>query len=456
MTRSLARACALALAFAALAFSSSAIAQTATFAAAAPAPQPVYRLVHAGTLIDGTGSAPRKSVDVLVKDGRIEAVGEKVDAPAGTTEIDLRAYTVLPGLIDCHTHLTHGPAGPDLALRAVTRGPADAAIASVAFAKTTLEAGFTTVRNVGAGQFVDVALKRAIDAREIPGPRMITATNALSIVGGHGDVNGYEPGILEDHLDYTEGLATGPEECRKAVRYAHKHGAGVIKIMSTGGVLSANDALSARQFSDEELHALVDEAKLLGLKVCCHAHGAAGILAAVKAGVASIEHGTFLDDDCIREMKARGTYLVPTRSAGEWVHEKAQSGQLPRFAIAKALEVGPVMRTSFQRAYRSGVKIAFGTDAGVFPHGQNAREFRFMTDLGMKPMDAIVAATGSAADLLGWSEVGTIQKGRFADFVVVDGDPLKDITLLERPVAVLKGGVFALDGRTAGTTARSN
>ncbi|MEP7027255.1 MAG: amidohydrolase family protein, partial [Candidatus Eisenbacteria bacterium] len=231
------------------------------------------------------------------------------------------------------------------------------------------------------------------------------------------------------------------------VRYAHKHGAGVIKIMSTGGVLSAGDALSARQFSDAELAAIVDEATLLGLKVCCHAHGAAGIKAAVRAGVASIEHGTFLDDEAIRLMKEHGTYLVPTRSAGEWVYAGAQNGTLPPFSVAKALEVGPVMRTSFQKAYRAGVKIAFGTDAGVFPHGQNAREFHSMTELGMKPMEAIVCATGSAADLLGWMDVGRVAPGDFADFVVVRGNPLTDITLLERPSAVVKGGVFALDRR---------
>jgi imidazolonepropionase-like amidohydrolase len=191
----------------------------------------------------------------------------------------------------------------------------------------------------------------------------------------------------------------------------------------------------------------VDEATLLGLKVCCHAHGAAGIKAAIRAGVASIEHGTFLDDEAIQMMKERGTYLVPTRCAGEWVYAAAQNGTLPPFSVAKALEVGPVMRSSFQKAYRAGVKIAFGTDAGVFPHGLNAREFRYMTDLGMKPMEAIVCATGSASDLLGWKEVGHVAPGNFADFVVVKGDPLADITLLEHPSAVIKGGVFVLDAR---------
>jgi imidazolonepropionase-like amidohydrolase len=224
--------------------------------------------------------------------------------------------------------------------------------------------------------------------------------------------------------------------------------------MSTGGVLSSGDALSARQFSDEELRAIVDEATLLGLKVCSHAHGAAGIKAAIKAGVASIEHGTFLDDEGIRLMKEHGTYLVPTRSAGEWVYAHAKIGALPPYAIPKALEVGPVMRACFEKAYKAGVKIAFGSDAGVCPHGENAKEFGFMTDLGMKPMDAIVSATGAAADLLGWNEVGRVEKGRYGDFVVVHGDPLKDIRLLEKPVAVLKGGQFVLDERGRETAAQ--
>ena len=239
------------------------------------------------------------------------------------------------------------------------------------------------------------------------------------------------------------------------MRYAVKHGAGVIKVMSTGGVLSAGTKLASRQFTDEELHAIVDEATLLGLKVACHAHGAAGIKAAVQAGVASIEHGTFLDDECIRLMKERGTWLVPTRSAGEWVYARAKTGALPHYTIPKALEVGPVMRGSFEKAYKAGIKIAFGTDAGVYPHGDNAKEFAFMTDLGMKPMEAIVSATSSASDLLGWNEVGTIAPGRFGDFVVVRGDPLADIHVLEHPVAVLKGGALVRDERARDSAAQA-
>jgi imidazolonepropionase-like amidohydrolase len=217
--------------------------------------------------------------------------------------------------------------------------------------------------------------------------------------------------------------------------------------MSTGGVLSANDALDARSFSDAELNAIVDEAKLLGLKVCSHAHGVEGIRSAVKAGVTSIEHGTYLDDETARLMKEKGCWLVPTRMAGEWVYDQATKGGIPPHAVEKALQVGPIMRDSFRRAYRAGVKIAFGTDAGVFPHGTNAKEFKLMTDLGMSPMEAIVTATKSASDLLGWNEVGLVEKGRYGDLVAVHGDPLADITLLEHPDVVIKGGQVVRDSR---------
>ena len=414
-------------------------------ARAADPPAPRWVLLEGATLLDGTGKAAR-AADVLLKDDRIEAIGGNLTAPDGATTIGLAGYTLLPGLIDCHTHLTHEVSSGSL-LKGVTDMPADAAIVSTLYARRTLEAGFTTVRDVGAGGFVDVSLKRAIERGLVPGPRMIVATNALSTVGGHGDANGYHPGILEDHLDYTQGLPTGADECRKAVRYAHKHGAGVIKIMTTGGVLSANSVLAARAFSDAEIAAMVDEAHLLGLKVCAHAHGAEGIKAAVKGGVSSIEHGTYLDDEGVRLMKQKGCWLVPTRSAGEWVYDQADKGGIPPHAVAKAKQVGPIMRDAFRRALAGGVKIAFGTDAGVFPHGQNAREFKFMTDLGMSPMAAIVSATSGAAELLGWNEVGMIEKGRFADFVAVRGDPLADITLLERPSMVIKGGTVVVDRR---------
>ena len=421
------------------------VAPAAPLLAAEP-PTPRWVLLKGATLLDGKGGSPRRGVDVLVKDDRIESIGANLAAPAGARTVDLAGLTLLPGLIDCHTHLTFEVSGASQ-LRAVTETTADQAIRATIFARRTLEAGFTTVRNVGASEFVDVALKKAIDGGVVPGPRMIVSTNSFSTIGGHGDANGFRPGILEDHLDYTQGLPTGADECRKAVRYAHKHGAGVIKIMTTGGVLSANDALDARGFSDAEIAAIVDEAHLLGLKVCSHAHGAEGIKAAVRGGVNSIEHGTYLDDEGVKLMKEKGCWLVPTRCAGEWVFDQADKGGIPPYAVAKAKQVGPIMRESFRRALNGGVKIAFGTDAGVYPHGQNAREFKFMTDLGMSPMAAIVSATSGAAELLGWNEVGVVEKGRYADFVAVRGDPLADITLLERPSLVIKGGAVVADHR---------
>lgn len=390
-------------------------------ALAADPPVPRWLLLTGATLIDGRGGAPQRGVEVLVKNDRIESIGANLAAPAGATTLDLAGQTLLPGLIDCHTHLTFEVSAGTL-LRGVTETPADQAIGATLFARRTLEAGFTTVRNLGASEFVDVALKKAIDRGLVPGPRMIVSTNSFSTIGGHGDANGYRPGILEDHLDYTQGLPTG-------------------------GVLSANDALDARAFSDAEIEAIVDEAHLLGLRVCAHAHGAEGLKAAVRGGVNSIEHGTYLDDEGVNLMKQKGCWFVPTRSAGEWVFDQADKGGIPPHAVAKAKQVGPIMRDSFRRALNGGVKIAFGTDAGVFPHGQNAREFKFMTDLGMSPMAAIVSATSGAAGLLGWNEVGVVERGRYADFVAVPGDPLDDITLLERPSLVIKGGAVVIDRR---------
>src|SRR5262249_9971052 len=286
----------------------------------------------------------------------------------------------------------------------------------------------------------------------VPGLLMFAPTLAMLPVGGHVDANNYAPGIAEYGPDWKHGVIAGPQDCRPAIRYAVKHGADVIKIMSSGGVLSAGDALDARQFSDEELHLLVEEASFLGRRVCSHAHGAEGIRAAVVAGVASIEHGTYVDEDGLRLMKEKGTFLVPTRLAGETVMAHADAGLLPDWAVAKAREDGTAMRTNFVRAVKSGVRIALGTDSGVYPHGQNAREFKLMCDGGMSPMASLLAGTREAADLIGTKDVGVLEPGRWADLVAVEGDPLTDITVLERPAVVLKGGRIAFD-RRAGTPA---
>lgn len=403
-------------------------------------------VVRAGILIDGTGRNSLPNYEILIEDGRIVEVAPKVRAPADAVTLDLTGHTVMPGFIDCHTHLTL-EVGPDWAVRHVKESPADLAIRGAASARRTLEAGFTTVRDVGSEGFADMALARAIERGWVPGPRVIACGHSISIVGGHGDANGYAPGVLEGPESWREGVVANPGDARAAVRYQVKHGARAIKIMSTGGVLSAGDAVTARQFSDEELSALVDEAAHSGLKVACHAHGAEGIKAAIRAGVASIEHGTYLDDEAVKLMKQRGTYLVPTRLAGEAVLEAAHAKALPDWAIAKSYEVAPLMRTSFTRAVRAGVPIAFGTDAGVFPHGLNAREFVLMVEGGMTPLQAILSATREASKLLGRPDLGQIAPGKLADLVAVRGNPLDDVALLQNPRLVMKEGVIVVDRR---------
>ncbi len=403
-------------------------------------------VVRAGILIDGSGRQALSHYEILVEKGRIVEVAPKVTAPADAVVLDLTGHAVMPGFIDCHTHLTL-EVGPGWDVRHVKEAATDLALRGAASARKTLEAGFTTVRDVGSEGFADVALQRAVDRGWTPGPRIVPSGHSISIVGGHGDANGYAPGILESDDSWREGVVANPGDARSAVRYQVKHGARAIKIMSTGGVLSAGDAVTARQFSDEELAALVDEASHAGLRVACHAHGDEGIKAAIRAGVASIEHGTYLDDEAIRLMKQRGTYLVPTRLAGEAVLEAAHAQALPDWAIAKSFEVAPLMRNSFTRAVRAGVPIAFGTDAGVFPHGLNAREFQLMVEGGMTPMQAILSATREAARLLGRDDVGQIAPGRFADLVAVRGNPLDDVALLQEPRLVMKGGVVVVDRR---------
>lgn len=400
-------------------------------------------VLKAARLIDGTGAPPITNAVVIVTDNKITAVGDarSVRVPSGAKVTDLGNATLLPGFIDAHTHLIGRVLGDPDGQNAVVRDYAGfGAILGVNHARETLMAGFTSARNVGASNFNDVALRKAIDEGWIPGPRMQTAGHSLGITGGHCDDNGYRPGLLDTGIE--EGIANGPDEIRAAVRYQVKYGADVIKTCATGGVLSEVAAVGTTQYSFEEMKALVDEARQHERKVAAHAHGTEGIKIASRAGVASIEHGSFLDEEGARLMKERGTYLVPTLMAAEAVERAAKDGVLKGLRAQKALLAAASMRRAIKLAVTTGVPIAFGTDSGVIPHGTNAREFFLLTDWGgMSNMDAI-STTLNSAKLLGWDKnLGSLTVGKWADIVAVSGDPLKDIKAMEKVVFVMKNGV---------------
>jgi len=401
-------------------------------------------VLKAARVIDGTGAAPIQNGVVVVTDDRIVAVGAAgaVSVPAGARTVDLGNATLLPGFIDAHTHVigrTLGdPAGDDAAVRDVD---SFGAILGTVNVRNTIMAGFTSVRNVGSPNFDDLALRKAINEGWVIGPRMQTAAHSLGITGGHCDENGFKPGLQDG--DFKTGIADSPDQIRAAVRYQVKYGADVIKTCATGGVLSEGDAVGTTQYSYDEMKAMVDEATKLERKVAAHAHGAEGIKIATRAGVASIEHGSFLDEEGARLMAQRGTYLVPTLSAGEAVERAAKSGVLKGLRAEKALAAAAAMRNAVRLAMTNKVPIALGTDAGVGPHGANGHEFTLMVEWGgMTPMQAIVAGTSSAAKLLGWDRnLGTLSAGKWADVVAVPGDPIADIKTMEKPVFVMKNGV---------------
>jgi imidazolonepropionase-like amidohydrolase len=421
------------------------LAALAALSVTTPAQQPQVpaadKVVHAGRLIDGTSTTVREQVSILVEGERILDVQPGFVRPPGAQLIDLSRATVMPGFIDSHTHIT-SELGPNAIVEAVTLGAVDAAVRSTVYAKRTLDAGFTTIRNLGADGGADVALKRAINGGFLPGPRIWTARSTLSITGGHGDQGGLRHDLTAAPT-YADGIVDSPEEAAKAVRYQYKYGADLIKFTSTGGVLSINEAGDAQQFSDEEMRTIVETAHRLGIKVAAHAHGKRGMEAAIRAGVDSIEHGTYLDDETIALFKKHGTYYVPTVLAGKTVEEMAKKpGLLHPSVRAKAARIGPLIQDAFARAYKGGVKIAFGTDSGVSAHGENAREFGYMVEAGMPAIEAILSATRDAADLLGAADhVGSIQKGRYADMVATSGDPLQNVDELRRITFVMKGGV---------------
>lgn len=401
-------------------------------------------VLRAARLVDGTGRAPVADAVVVVTDDRITAVGpaSAVRVPAGARVYDLGDATLLPGFIDAHTHVIGRVLGdPEAEEAAVKDYGSFGAILGVVNAQRTLLAGFTSIRNVGArGEFDDVALRKAINDGWVDGPRMQTAGHSLGITGGHCDENAYRPGLFDGSI--REGIADGPEQVRAAVRYQVKYGADVIKTCATGGVLSEGDAVGATQYTLEEMRAAVEEATKLERKVAAHAHGTEGIKIATRAGVASIEHGSFLDEEGARLMAQRGTFLVPTLMAGETVERMARSGVLKGLRAEKALAAAAAMRKGIRLAVANRVPIALGTDAGVIPHGTNAHEFTLMVEWGgMRPLDAIVAGTLNAARLLGWEKnLGTLEAGKLADIVAVAGDPLRDIRVLERTAFVMKDG----------------
>ena len=370
---------------------------------------------------------------VIVIEGELITAVNPAELPDDAEILDFGDMTLLPGLMDMHTHLCYDLEG-DWVNRAVREGAADAALRGSRNAMITLQAGFTTVRDVGAGGFADISLMRAIDNGIVVGPRMFPAGHSLGITGGHCDATGYAPGILEQGPE--QGIADGVAEVLLATRYQIKHGAKVIKICATAGVLSFEGSVGAQQYSEEEMRVIVEEAARHGLKVAAHAHGTEGIIAAIRAGVASIEHGSMLDGEAISLMKARGTYLVPT----SYLVDAINLDNLPPPIRAKAEYILPLARKSLSRAIQSGVKIAFGTDAAVYPHGDNAREFAVYVKQGMSPIEAIRSATIHAADLLGVDDRGVIAAGKLADIIGVAGNPLEDVTVLENVRFVMKGG----------------
>jgi len=406
--------------------------------------------VRAGRLIDPASGTVTAGSVVLVEKGRVTAVGPSVAIPAGARVIDLSGMTVLPGLMDCHTHLVGDYVDDKDPLSELKSSSAARAFESVPNARVTLEAGYTTVRDVGTYRaFVDVAMRDAIAKGYFPGPRMFVAGAYLTITGGGGAVTGFSPDLALP-WDLRFGIADGADQVRQRVRDIAQHGVDVIKVLATGAFLTHGSDPHAVEYTYDEMRAAVEEAGHKGLKVAAHAHSADGIKIAVRAGVASIEHGTYLDDEGIRMMKERGTYLVADIYDAEWIRQGAKTGYPEDFAT-KQPEGDEIQRQAFRKAAKAGVKIAFGTDASVYPHGLNARQFAWQVKYGQTPMEAIRSATTSAADLIGRDpDIGAIAPGKRADLIAVAGDPLADVSDLEKVAFVMKDGVV-YKGPTAET-----
>ncbi|HEV2749895.1 MAG TPA: amidohydrolase family protein [Gemmatimonadales bacterium] len=429
------------------------VAAVSPLAAQADSTHPAQVLVRAGRLVATRTGTVLANQAILIEGDRIKEVGP-ADAVAAHASrdarvIDLRNATVLPGLIDCHTHITSDPG--DYYKQLFRMSVIDEAVRAHIYAKRTLEAGFTTVRNVGAAEFIDVALRNAINDGAVQGPRMLVSTMPLSATGGHGDVNGMSPYL---RFEGFSGIANGVDQIREKIRFEVKYGADLIKVLASAGVLSEEESVGAPQYSQEELNAIVEEAAMWGRKVAAHAHGAEAIKRAVRAGVASIEHGSLIDDEGIRLMKEHGTYLVADIYNDDYILAEYARLGFPQKIIDKERLVGHQQRENFKKAVQAGVKIAYGTDAGVYPHGWNAKQFAHMVRWGTTPMQAIQAATVNAADLLGWADrVGALEPGKYADVIAVQGDPLQDVTVLEHVAFVMKGGAVVKDSLTGGAKA---
>lgn len=397
--------------------------------------------LHCGKLIDAVSNTILSNKTIVVENNKIvEVLDGYAGAGANDKVIDLKSKTVMPGLMDMHVHL-ETQTKRNAASERFTREPQDVAFQSVNYAFVTLMAGFTTVRDLG-GSRVNISLRNATNNGTTVGPRIYTAGKSIATTGGHADgTNGLKREFSGDPGPI-DGVVNGADECRKAVRQRYKEGSDLIKITATGGVLSQAKDGSGAQFTEEEIRAIVETAKDYGFKVAAHAHGAEGMKRAIRAGVTSIEHGTFMDDEAIELFKKYGTWLVPTIIAGKSTADSAKiPGYYSDIVTPKALATGPKIQATFTRAYKAGVKIAFGTDAGVYMHGKNYIEFQYMTEGGMPAMEAIKSATISAATLLGVENIlGTIQKDKLADIIAVDGDPLKDITAMGKVVFVMKDG----------------
>lgn len=410
------------------------------------APTSKTYVLKAARLFDGKSNALVKPGIVVVKDGKILAAGTSVEAPAGAEVIDLGDATLLPGFIDAHTHLTamYSDDWKQNFINGLQKTVGEQELEASANARVTLMVGITTVRDVGSQDYLDVGLRNAIRNGVVPGPRMLVSVHAIGTTGGHCDETGYRDGAFGKETTPEVGVANGPDQMRYAVRLAHKYGADIIKTCASGGVLSLADDVDTPQLTQEELNALIDEAHALKRKVAAHAHGAEAAKRAIRAGVDSIEHGSFMDEEALNLMKQHGTYYVPTLMAIQGLNEQMQKGvYIPPAIRAKAEAATASIHKTFQNALAKGVKIGMGTDACVYPHGRNTEEFHQMVDLGMKPIDALKAGTSVDADLLGLADkIGTLDAGKLADVIAVPGDPVENIRQTEHVFFVMKEGVI--------------